>query len=260
MYPLTDCPSQDFEFEKYKDKNILYNTLAWADSKGFPMCCAANSDQEAGNIDEVGMSKQGLVDKHAYTLIGVKEITLDSGKTERLIKVRNPWGKKEWNGAWSDKSPLWTESTKAQVKLTEENDGTFWISMKDFEKFFYLATMCYYRNDYSDSTIIDTTSEGGFGMYKFTLKQSDKDKSKTFPVIFTIDQVNWRFCDSSDDGTDYIAATMYLMITKLDKTKNEDGTQTVTQTFVGGTCTAELCTASKAFKQGLEDGEYVVLY
>jgi len=59
------------------------------------------------------MEDAGIVDAHAYTLIGVKEITKDDGKKEKLLKVRNPWGKKEWNGAWSDKSSLWTPKTRA---------------------------------------------------------------------------------------------------------------------------------------------------
>ena len=32
------------------------------------------------------------------------------GKTVKLLKLRNPWGFEEWNGAWSKKSGLWTES------------------------------------------------------------------------------------------------------------------------------------------------------
>jgi len=40
------------------------------------------------------MEAAGIVDAHAYTLIGVKEITKDDGKKEKLLKVRNPWGKK----------------------------------------------------------------------------------------------------------------------------------------------------------------------
>lgn len=29
-----------------------------------------------------------------------------------LIKLRNPWGKKEWIGEWSDGSPSWTKEIK----------------------------------------------------------------------------------------------------------------------------------------------------
>lgn len=50
-----------------------------------------------------------MVDAHAYSLIGAKEIKGKMGKTIRLCQVRNPWGKKEWTGDWSDSSALWTK-------------------------------------------------------------------------------------------------------------------------------------------------------
>ena len=78
------------------------------------------------------MKKVGLVDAHAYSLIGATILKLDDGTEKRLCKIRNPWGKKEWQGDWSDKSPLWTPHTKKQVNLVDEDDGTFWI---DFENY-----------------------------------------------------------------------------------------------------------------------------
>lgn len=53
------------------------------------------------------MKTAGLVDGHAYSLIGVKTLKLKSGGTERLLLIRNPWGQKEWNGKWGDNDPDW---------------------------------------------------------------------------------------------------------------------------------------------------------
>ena len=44
-------------------------------------------------------------------------------KTVRLLKLRNPWGQGEWQGDWSDKSPLWTPAIKKQVGLVDGDDG-----------------------------------------------------------------------------------------------------------------------------------------
>lgn len=57
------------------------------------------------------MRTVGLVDGHAYSMISTKEIQTNNGEVIRLCLIRNPWGKKEWNGDWSDSSPLWNDQT-----------------------------------------------------------------------------------------------------------------------------------------------------
>lgn len=32
-----------------------------------------------------------------------RQVTTDDGKRHRLIQMRNPWGKVEWTGDWSDR-------------------------------------------------------------------------------------------------------------------------------------------------------------
>lgn len=52
----------------------------------------------------------GLVKGHAYAVTDVKKVRLGHGllaffKSEKLhmIRMRNPWGEKEWSGPWSDR-------------------------------------------------------------------------------------------------------------------------------------------------------------
>jgi len=47
LTPLTGCPSQSLTLEDYKNKDILYDHLLWADKNNLAMCCAASSENEA---------------------------------------------------------------------------------------------------------------------------------------------------------------------------------------------------------------------
>ena len=52
----------------------------------------------------------GLVKGHAYGVTAVKTVKLGAAgmlavfnkEKIHLVRLRNPWGEKEWNGAWSD--------------------------------------------------------------------------------------------------------------------------------------------------------------
>jgi hypothetical protein len=81
----------------------------------------------------------GLVPGHAYGVLDVKEIPiLGSCCGTRLVKLRNPWGKTEWKGRYSDKSCCWTLRSGLRKELGQEDkdDGSFWMLTSAFQSYF----------------------------------------------------------------------------------------------------------------------------
>ena len=128
---LTGFPG---EFMLHKTYNLdkLWSELTYANDKNCILCSSTNP-----NITETG-----LIDMHAYTLIGTY-IIRKNNIAYRVVRLRNPWGYKEWNGDWSDKSNLWDEETKKQVDYKDKNDGTFYMSFEDYYKYFMASVICY---------------------------------------------------------------------------------------------------------------------
>ncbi|XP_035883695.1 calpain-14 isoform X1 [Phyllostomus discolor] len=89
------------------------------------------------------MLENGLVDGHAYTVIRIWKVTCNH-EPEYLVKLRNPWGKVEWKGDWSDSSSTWDLlSPKEKIVLwRKDNDGEFWMTLKDFKTHFKLLVIC----------------------------------------------------------------------------------------------------------------------
>ncbi|KIW90533.1 uncharacterized protein Z519_09180 [Cladophialophora bantiana CBS 173.52] len=73
--------------------------------------------------------REGISEGHAYSIMDAREI-----KGQRLLKLRNPWGKKEWTGKWSDGSSEWTPEWMQLLEHKFGNDGIFWISYEDLLK------------------------------------------------------------------------------------------------------------------------------
>jgi hypothetical protein len=84
------------------------------------------------------LSPEGLLNKHAYGVLKVVE--LDG---EKLIQLRNPWGKTEWNGKWSDNDPVWSSpELTARLNYKPDNDGLFWMGLQDFVTHFNRLYVC----------------------------------------------------------------------------------------------------------------------
>ncbi|KAM6081306.1 calpain-14 [Chlamydotis macqueenii] len=87
--------------------------------------------------------KNGLVAGHAYTVTGIRKVTCQYGP-ENLVRLRNPWGKIEWKGDWSDNSYKWELlSPKEKILLRKKkDDGEFWMSLRDFKIHFVDLMIC----------------------------------------------------------------------------------------------------------------------
>jgi len=70
--------------------------------------------------------RKGIVEQHAYSVM--RAVEMDG---ERLLLLKNPWGRSEWKGPWSDGSKEWTPDWLKKLDHRFGDDGAFWISYKD---------------------------------------------------------------------------------------------------------------------------------
>lgn len=82
----------------------------------------------------------GLVEGHAYAVLDVNDDVV-SGDDEKLVKLRNPWGKVEWHGAWGDSDRRWTPELKQRLGWVNADDGCFWMNCADFARYFDVVTL-----------------------------------------------------------------------------------------------------------------------
>uniref|UniRef100_A0A672R2H4 Calpain-1 catalytic subunit n=1 Tax=Sinocyclocheilus grahami TaxID=75366 RepID=A0A672R2H4_SINGR len=127
-------------FELCKAPRDLYRIISKALERGSLLGCSIDITS-AFDMESVTFKK--LVKGHAYSVTALKQVEF-RGCTERLIRIRNPWGQVEWTGAWSDNSPEWDEidpSEKDDLHLQME-DGEFWMSFSEFLRQFSRLEIC----------------------------------------------------------------------------------------------------------------------
>ena len=135
MIDLTGCPTRHVKFPTEKESWVkieekaleFFEMIKEADDKGY-LITASTPGKDNLTTGEGKKPKAGLVPGHAYSVIQVKEY-----KDIKLLNIRNPWGRFEWDGDWSDTSPLWTQKIKDFIKpVLDSEDGSFWMWLKDF--------------------------------------------------------------------------------------------------------------------------------
>ncbi|KAL7632549.1 UNVERIFIED_CONTAM: hypothetical protein RMT77_017116 [Armadillidium vulgare] len=155
------------DFEKRKQ---LFKMMQKEHSEHALMCCTIS----AHTHNEIEMrTENGLVKGHAYGITALRKanigdtslFSLFKGREKiRMIRLKNPWGEKEWTGAFSDRSSEWSKVTPAErekLGLTFEDDGEFWMTFEDFVENFTDLSICFLINT-SMFSLSKTWSESQF--------------------------------------------------------------------------------------------------
>ncbi|KAJ6580660.1 hypothetical protein B0H19DRAFT_1250969 [Mycena capillaripes] len=107
-------------------KDILDVDKFWKDE-----LMKATTDRLFGcSFNGLNVTKFGLFGNHAYSVLRAVEA---NGK--RWLVIRNPWGKSEWTGPWSDGSKEWNAESFDLLPALQHsfgNDGQFVMEYSDF--------------------------------------------------------------------------------------------------------------------------------
>ena len=146
---LTGAPTLQYRLhcQGFDPRTFWYKLVSWHKQK-LPMGCGTDS------------SAAGIIGMHAYSILDVREVrnvAVDffrdklltgslgnvSGFTKfdgtvRILQIRNPHGRGEWKGDFSDRSGLWekllasTSQHEPGLHRSMKNDGQFWIDYDNF--------------------------------------------------------------------------------------------------------------------------------
>jgi len=133
--------------------------------------CARNdfcfcTSKETGNA-------HGIVNNHEYEFKDIYEL---EGLT--LVKLRNPWGSTEYNGAWKADSDNWTDDIKDAVGYDDliNDSGILFMEWHEWVDAYRNLTICVQANvntyKHSGSTMLDfNESDNCNAFLRFTLHE-----------------------------------------------------------------------------------------
>eukprot|EP00741_Cyanophora_paradoxa_P020672 tig00021289_g19953.t1 len=169
-YAMKDLTGGSPHLEKWKpeeyenEKNPLNERAVelWQDLRFFIAqgCLMGCAFSYSGVAEAPAPGADGILRGHVYGLLALEEVpTTREGRREtlRMLHVRNPWGKKEWGGRWSDKSGEWSAFPAVATALShkDEEDGAFWMEYRDFLRNYNTVYVCrLFPSDWSGMRVV----------------------------------------------------------------------------------------------------------
>ncbi|KAJ6160943.1 Alpha/beta hydrolase fold-3 [Penicillium chermesinum] len=182
--------------------------------------------------------RKGISENHSYSIMEAREI-----KGHRLLRLRNPWGKKEWHGAWGDGSEQWTAEWIELLGHKFGNDGFFWIAYQDLlKKYQHFDRTRLFGPEWTITqqwTTLHVPWSADYHSTKFIMSVT-----RSSPVVIVLSQLDTRYFQG------LVGEYTFVLKFRLQKEGEEDYIVRSHSHFMGRSVNAEL---------DLDPGRYQVL-
>ncbi|RDW93338.1 calpain-like protein [Aspergillus mulundensis] len=238
---LTGGVTSDFLTNNILDKDRFWNEELMKVNKEFLFGCGTGlySNWLTPNHRGPPRDRKGIAEGHSYSIMDVKEID-----GVRLVKLRNPWGKKEWSGAWSDGSEQWTPEWMQKLNHKFGNDGFFWISYEDLlKKYQHFDRTRLFGDEWTITqqwTSLNVPWSADYHTTKFRL-----NVTKAGPVVIVLSQLDTRYFKG------LIGEYSFVLKFRLEKEGQDD--------YIVRSVNNSLISRSTNAEVDLEPGSYHVL-
>lgn len=187
---LTGAPCDRIEHSEYSE-NQIWQELCDSINQGYIVCGSAGSSatQFCGDASAPDYVSVGLHSDHGYSVLNYVELKQPNGVKCKLLLLKNPLGYSEWSGDWSKSSTKWSEALVQQLpdKMTSKSDGSFYMSVGDYLKYFRATYICRENSKYRASSIQCKVPQAGRAVcIKIVVAQNTK-------AVFTVTQKSQRF-------------------------------------------------------------------
>jgi hypothetical protein len=102
----------------------------------------------------------------------ISSTNLSNSNYDNILKIRNPWGKNEWIGDWSDYSNLWREDIKQKLNYSK-SEHSFYMNFKDFKHYFSKIQICKIHDNFIYNSLTIKQSENSYTLIKIKISNND---------------------------------------------------------------------------------------
>ena len=130
------------------------------------------------NYEILDVFKLGIEDLAKLNYIQMNNIE----NVQIILKIRNIWGKINWEGEWSKTYKFWDDDLKKKLKYDPKDDQSFYMNLRDFKNYFYKVKICKVFEDYYYKSIKIRQKPNKYVLIKLDTRKPNiiDDSSKYF--------------------------------------------------------------------------------
>ena len=130
------------------------------------------------NYEILDVFKLGIEDLAKLNYIQMNNIE----NVQIILKIRNIWGKINWEGEWSKTYRFWDDDLKKKLKYDPKDDQSFYMNLRDFKNYFYKIKICKVFEDYYYKSIKIRQKPNKYVLIKIDTRKPNiiDDSSKYF--------------------------------------------------------------------------------